>query len=330
MPKDNPKRKQLITQGTHLPNGDCTKTAKKTKYQKCENETEDYKTASSTDIIVRKWKEKKNNAKKNKSYQERVILRCPRKGCIYQTNDRGLVMKTARTHLLKTHMSKDDQCKELIEICACCKQFYYIKETEFSLFSTHLTRGGCKPYKYVEPVIEGQALTISDKTSFSRNALLKRYKHVSKNTMNNMLVDDGLSMFDSSDDLLLCQPTNKDEEDMKPPALVRKPTTREILQFITNENRNDLSFSIQDPVIEDYISKCFHTDRTNQVDEIIPFPIADTKSNYDSDTSSTNYESHQFAEADSSDQHSSNEDIHPEIQNALPKLSATSQSTSPS
>ena len=82
-------------------------------------------------------------------------------------------------------------------------------------------------------------------------------------------------------------------------------------------------------MIEDYISKCFHTDRSNQVDEIIPFSIADTNLNYDSaDTSSTNPDLHPFEDADSSDQHSSNEDIPPEIQNALPKLSATLQSTS--
>ena len=331
MPKDNPKRKQLITEGSHVPTDDCTKNKKKTKSQKEENESADHKTSSLTNILVKKWKDDKRNSKKNKSTQERVILRCPRKDCTYQTSQNGLVMKTARTHLLKNHMSKDILCKELIESCACCKNFFYIKETEFNLFSSHLTRGGCKTFKFIEPVIESQALTISNETSFSRNALLKRYKHVPKNSMNNMLVDDGLSMLDSSDDQLLCQPTNKDNEDTKPPASVRKPTSREILQFITNENRNDLSFSIQDPAIEDYISKCFHTDRSKEVDEIIPFPIADTNSNYDSDTSSTsNHDSHQFADADSSERNTSNEDNRREIRNALPLFRTTNSDSASS
>ena len=61
MPKVKSKRKQPITVGTRVPGNDYTKNAKKSKTEKCESETGDYETTSSTDIIVRKWKQNMKN-----------------------------------------------------------------------------------------------------------------------------------------------------------------------------------------------------------------------------------------------------------------------------
>ena len=311
MSKRNPNRKSTCSSaGTALP-----VSSKRRKTTESGNTSLDISTPTSNmDIVVKSWSVK-SRGKKNQN-QTKVILRCPRKDCSYETKPQGFQMRTARTHLLRDHMSKDPLCQELISTCPVCDDFYYLKESEYQLFSKHLGNGSCGAYNKIKPVIEGQALTITDMPSFNKNEFVNRYDNIPKRAMKNVLVDEDhppFEMEDSNEDTPMCAPTRKDM------ASSRKPTDREILQFITNDNRKDLSFSIQDPDVSAYIEDKFKEHEGIDTNEIIPLPVFEVGNEYESDSSQVSnidYAGHREKDSTSTDI------------NAPPILEATSMSTS--
>ena len=209
-------------------------------------------------LIVSEWKT-------SSATTPRVILRCPRVDCNFLTRESGFTMTTARKKLFQ-HMCKDDSCNLLVDVCPACKQYKYIKTTEFHLLSKHQTQGGCNKLQNVQSAIDGRALTISDNTSFSTSAIFDRYK-ASRNTVQNLLPDDGLTMtsdpFDGEDDLY-CQPIMENVATKK-----YKPTSREMLQYIATANSQDLTFSTHDPRVNEYMSTIRQTNNCNVEEEII-------------------------------------------------------------